>query len=44
MSVRSQTVGPAAGLAGVIEKCLARDPKERFTNAASMRQALKAFC
>jgi serine/threonine-protein kinase len=31
-------------LAAVIEKCLARDPKERFTNANSMRQALKPFC
>jgi serine/threonine-protein kinase len=31
-------------LAAVIEKCLARDPKERFTNAAFMRQALKPFC
>jgi eukaryotic-like serine/threonine-protein kinase len=33
-----------AGLAAVIEKCLSRDPKERFTNAAAMRQALKSFC
>jgi eukaryotic-like serine/threonine-protein kinase len=31
-------------LAAVIEKCLARDPKERFTDAGSMRKALKAFC
>jgi serine/threonine-protein kinase len=31
-------------LAAVIEKCLARDPKERFTDAHSMRQALKPFC
>jgi serine/threonine-protein kinase len=31
-------------LASVIEKCLARDPNERFTDAGSMRKALKAFC
>jgi serine/threonine-protein kinase len=31
-------------LAAVIEKCLARDPKERFANANSMRLALKPFC
>jgi len=31
-------------LAAVIEKCLARDPNERFTDAGSMRKALKAFC
>jgi serine/threonine-protein kinase len=32
------------GLAEVIQKCLARDPKERYTDAASMREALKPFC
>ncbi|MGC8641088.1 MAG: protein kinase domain-containing protein [Isosphaeraceae bacterium] len=42
--IRKRRADVPAGLAGVIEKCLARDPKERFTNAASMRQALKAFC
>jgi serine/threonine-protein kinase len=31
-------------LAAVIEKCLARDPQERFIDAGSMRKALKAFC
>lgn len=31
-------------LAALVEKCLARDPKERFTDAASMRRALKSFC
>jgi serine/threonine-protein kinase len=31
-------------LAAVIEKCLARDPKERFPDAGSMRRALKPFC
>ncbi len=42
--IRKRRADVPAGLAAVIEKCLARDPKERFTNAASMRQALKPFC
>ena len=33
-----------AGLAAIIHRCLARDPKERYPDAASMRDALKAFC
>ncbi len=32
------------GLATVIGKCLARDPKERFPDASTMRRALKPFC
>ena len=31
-------------LAMVIGQCLARDPKERLTDANSMRRALKPFC
>ncbi len=31
-------------LADVIEKCLARDPVERYPDATSMRRALKPFC
>ena len=31
-------------LATVIGQCLARDPKERLTDANSMRRALKPFC
>src|SRR5436309_1530144 len=31
-------------LADVIEKCLARDPEDRFPDATSMRRALKPFC
>ena len=42
--IRSAGADVPAGLAAVIEKCLARDPKDRFPNAASMRQALKPFC
>jgi serine/threonine-protein kinase len=33
-----------AGLAAIIQRCLARDPKERYPHAASMRDALKPFC
>lgn len=33
-----------AGLAAVLRKCLARDPKDRYPTAASMRQALRPFC
>jgi serine/threonine-protein kinase len=33
-----------AGLARVLEKCLARDPQDRYPTAAAMRQALKPFC
>jgi serine/threonine-protein kinase len=32
------------GLADVISKCLARDLKERYPDAATMRGALKPFC
>jgi eukaryotic-like serine/threonine-protein kinase len=31
-------------LADVIAKCLARDPKDRYPDATSMRRALKPFC
>ncbi|WP_165219235.1 FHA domain-containing serine/threonine-protein kinase [Aquisphaera insulae] len=31
-------------LAAIIMKCLAREPRERFPDAASMRKAFKAFC
>jgi len=39
---RRADVPPA--LADVIAKCLARDPKDRYPDAASMRRALKPFC
>jgi serine/threonine-protein kinase len=32
------------GLAEVLQKCLARDPKDRYPTAAVMRQALRPFC
>ena len=39
---RRRDVSPA--LAEVIGKCLARDPKARYPDATSMRNALKPFC
>jgi serine/threonine-protein kinase len=42
--VRARRADIPLPLATIIEKCLARDPKERFTDANSMRQALKVFC
>lgn len=33
-----------AGLAGVLKKCLSRDPNERYPTAAAVRQALRPFC
>jgi serine/threonine-protein kinase len=31
-------------LAAVLEKCLARDPKDRYPTATAMRQVLRPFC
>jgi eukaryotic-like serine/threonine-protein kinase len=39
---RRGDVPPALG--DVIAKCLARDPKDRYPDATSMRRALKPFC
>jgi serine/threonine-protein kinase len=33
-----------AGLAQVLEKCLARDPNNRYPTAIAMRHALRPFC
>jgi serine/threonine-protein kinase len=33
-----------AGLATVLEKCLSRNPKDRYPTAAAMRKALRPFC
>ena len=32
------------GLADVLERCLARDPNDRYPTASAMRQALRPFC
>ena len=42
--IRDRRPDVPQALAEVIRKCLARDPKERYPDAASMRQALKPFC
>ena len=42
--VRTRRPDIHPGLAEVIEKCLARDPKVRFPDATSMRRALKPYC
>jgi eukaryotic-like serine/threonine-protein kinase len=42
--IRERRPDVPKALAEVIEKCLARDPKERYPDAASMREALKPFC
>ena len=42
--IRERRRDVPAPLAAVIEKCLARDPKERYPDAATMRRALKPFC
>ena len=42
--IRKRRADVPCPLAAVIEKCLAREPKERFPDANSMRRALKPFC
>src|SRR5262249_51398876 len=41
---RRRRPGGPAGLARVLEKCLARDPKDRYPTAAAMRAALRPYC
>jgi hypothetical protein len=42
--IRSRRGDVSPALADVIGKCLARDPKDRYPDATSMRRALKPFC
>ncbi|MDR3635798.1 MAG: serine/threonine-protein kinase [Isosphaeraceae bacterium] len=42
--VQNRRADVPAGLAAVLQKCLARDPKDRYPTAAAMRQALRPFC
>jgi serine/threonine-protein kinase len=42
ISERRKDVAPALGK--VLERCLARDPLERYPDATSMRDALRPFC
>jgi serine/threonine-protein kinase len=42
--VQSRRHDVPSGLAAVLQKCLARDPKDRYPTATAMRQALRPFC
>jgi serine/threonine-protein kinase len=42
--IRERRPDIPVGLAAVLERCLARDTKDRFPNATEMRKALKPFC
>ncbi|WP_020467408.1 FHA domain-containing serine/threonine-protein kinase [Singulisphaera acidiphila] len=42
--VRKRRPDIPAALAAVLQKCLARDPKDRYPTASAMRQALRPFC
>ncbi|MHB1561217.1 MAG: protein kinase domain-containing protein [Isosphaeraceae bacterium] len=42
--IRNRRPDVPEALAEVIRKCLARDPKERYPDAASMRKEIKFFC
>ncbi len=42
--IRDRRPDVPQALAEVIRKCLAREPKERYPDAASMRKAIKPFC
>ncbi len=42
--VRDRRPEVPTGLADVIGRCLARDPKERYPDALTMRAAIKPFC
>jgi serine/threonine-protein kinase len=42
--VRKRRADVPSALADVLAKCLARDPKDRYPTALSMRRALRPFC
>jgi serine/threonine-protein kinase len=42
--IRKRRADVPSGLAAVLERCLARDPKDRYPTATDMRQALRPFC
>jgi serine/threonine-protein kinase len=42
--IRDRRADVPKALGEVIERCLARDPKARYTDASTMRRALKPFC
>jgi serine/threonine-protein kinase len=42
--IRERRPEVPAALADVLQRCLARDPADRYPTAAAMRQALRPFC
>ena len=42
--IQSRRAEVPTGLAKVLERCLAREPSDRFPTASDLRQALRAFC
>ena len=42
--IRQRRKDIPVGLANVLEKCLARDPKDRFATAKELRGAIRPFC
>ena len=42
--IRDRRAEVPLGLAKVLEKCLARNPDDRYPNASEMRKALRPFC
>jgi len=42
--IRARRSDVPAALADVLQKCLSRDPKDRYPTAAEMRRALRTFC
>jgi len=42
--IRSRRPEVPAALAQVLQKCLARDPSDRYPDASAMRKALRPFC
>ena len=42
--IRDRRAEVPKGLADVLQKCLARDPADRFPTAGEMRKALRPFC
>jgi serine/threonine-protein kinase len=42
--IRDRRPDVPQGLADVLERCLAREPEQRYPNATEMRRAIRAFC
>jgi serine/threonine protein kinase len=42
--IRDRRADVPQGLADILQKCLARDPADRYPNAREMRRALRPYC